>query len=299
MRPLILSLVCLTILSCNKSRTQFDIDQTYLAVIEENYIERAQNRINYLQLVGLFKLDTLDHSFGKDSSNVFVLDIEGLPLMIGTIQRNNTTLKFIVEKDIVIKTIDDEPVTDLTLSLDEYGSSIKLYHKDLNWQVITRSGEHYLRVWHENNPAIEAFKGFEPFELNSELIFEGQFSYYETAKSEIVKSEVDGKRSTNFIGKVSFTYNGTTHDLDVGENGFTMVSDETTGDETYGGGRYIYLDLPKESGSVRLDFNYLYNPPCSFSKFTTCLYPPRQNHLPFKILAGERIKSLGSEIITH
>jgi hypothetical protein len=270
-----------------------------LSGIEENKVERAKNRINYLQLVGLFKIDTLDNTFGKDSSNVFVLDVEDLPRKIGTIQRNNITLEFIAEKDIVVKTIDGEPVKDLVLGLDEYGSSVRLYHNALNWQVITRSGGHYLRVWHENNPAVGAFKGFEHFGLNPDLIFEGQFMYYETAKSEIVKSEVDGKRSTNFIGKVSFVYNGTTHDLDVGENGFTMVSDETTGDDTYGGGRYIYLDLPKETGSVILDFNYLYNPPCAFSKFTTCLYPPRQNHLPFKILAGERITFIDSEIKTH
>ena len=130
---------------------------------------------------------------------------------------------------------------------------------------------------------------FELYELNPNLIFEGQFTYFEESKSEIVKSEVDGKRKTSFIGKVTFEYNGETHDLDVGENGFTMVSDETTGDETYGGGRYIYLVLPETDGLVTLDFNYLYNPPCAFSEFTTCLYPPRQNVLPFKIIAGEKI----------
>ena len=74
-----------------------------------------------------------------------------------------------------------------------------------------------------------------------------------------------------------------------------MVSDETTGDDTYSGGRYIYLKLPETDGTVTLDFNYLYNPPCSFSKFTTCLYPPRQNHLPFKVLAGEKIQANDSK----
>ena len=75
-----------------------------------------------------------------------------------------------------------------------------------------------------------------------------------------------------------------------------MVSDKTTGDETYGGGRYIYLDLPETDGLVTLDFNYLYNPPCAFSDFTTCLYPPRQNNLTFIILAGERIDFIDSDL---
>jgi uncharacterized protein (DUF1684 family) len=47
---------------------------------------------------------------------------------------------------------------------------------------------------------------------------------------------------------------------------------------------------------VTLDFNYLYNPPCAFSDFTTCLYPPRQNNLTFIILAGERIDFIDSDL---
>ena len=147
----------------------------------------------------------------------------------------------------------------------------------------------FLRVWDEKNPVIKAFKGFEWFPINPDFVFDGQFTYYDQPKEEIVKAEVDGQRSTSFIGKVVFEYQGETHDLDVGQNGFTMVSDITTGETTYGGGRYMYLGLPERDGELRLDFNTLYNPPCAFSEFTTCIYPPRQNHLPFEVPAGEKI----------
>jgi len=80
--------------------------------------------------------------------------------------------------------------------------------------------------------------------------------------------------------------------LEVGSGGFTMVGDATTGELTYGGGRYMYVTLPETSGKTSLDFNKLYNPPCSFSAYTTCLYPPRQNHMPFTILAGETIERI-------
>ena len=299
MKPCLLLFFLITLLSCNNNKTQFNIDDAYKTTFEENLSERATNRINYLQLTGLFKLDAADNTFGKDSIIDFMLAIENLPPRIGTIRLTGEALEFRTEKDIDVKTADGESVTDLILNLDEYGSSIKLYHKQLNWQVITRSGQHYLRVWDTKNPAVESFKGFEQFELNPEFIFEGKFEYFKESKSEIVKSEVDGKRSTSFIGKITFEYQGETHDLDVGEGGFTMVSDDTTGDDTYGGGRYIYLQLPETNGLVTLDFNYLYNPPCSFSKFTTCLYPPRQNHLPFKVLAGEKIQAVGSKIKAH
>lgn len=289
MKPYFL-IFLIALLSCNSNKTKFNIDNKYQTEFEENLLERAENRINYLQLTGLFKLNAVTNTFGKDSINDFVLNIEGLASTIGTISVFKDSLVFITTENIEVKNNQDSIISNYSLELNEYGSSIKLYHKQLNWQVITRSRQHYLRVWDTKNPAIKAFKGFEQFKLNPEFIFEGQFTYYKESKSEIVKSEVDGKRSTNFIGKVTFNYNGKTHDLDVGEGGFTMVSDETTGNETYGGGRYIYLDLPKTDDLVTLDFNYLYNPPCAYSKFTTCLYPPRQNVLPFKIMVGEKIK---------
>jgi len=49
----------------------------------------------------------------------------------------------------------------------------------------------------------------------------------------------------------------------------------------------MYIDMPEKNGKVQLDFNYLYNPPCSFSDYTTCLFPPSQNRLPFAVKAGE------------
>jgi len=280
--------VLITFLSCNNSKTQFNIDAEYISKFEDNLSERAENRINYLQLTGLFKLDSLDNTFGKDSINDFVLDIVDLPSGIGAISILKNGIIFSTTEDVIIKTKEDSIVTTMNLTLNEYGSSIKLFYEQLNWQVITRLGKYYLRVWDTKNPSVESFNGFERFKLNPEFIYEGQFTYYVKAKTEEVHSQLGVNVTTNFIGKVSFEYKGISYNLDVGNSGFTMVSDKTTGDETYGGGRYIYLDLPETSGLVTLDFNYLYNPPCAFSEFTTCLYPPRQNNLPFKILAGEK-----------
>jgi uncharacterized protein len=288
MKTYLLLFLLVLIVSCESKKTQFNIDDAYITKFEENKVKRAQNRINYLQLTGLFKLDSLENTFGKDPENNFVINIDSLPPQIGTISVLKETLIFNASKNVIIKTEQDSIVTTLPLQLNEYGSSIKLNHNQLNWQVITRSNQYYLRVWDTKNPAIDAFKGFELYKLNPNFIFEGHFTYYDKVKTESVFSKLGVKTSTSFIGKVTFTFQDQSYMLEVGENGFTMISDETTGNETYGGGRYIYLDLPETDGIVSLDFNYLYNPPCAFSEFTTCLYPPRQNNLPFKVLSGEK-----------
>lgn len=68
---------------------------------------------------------------------------------------------------------------------------------------------------------------------------------------------------------------------------FVPFSDETSGSETYGSGRY--LDLEESGGDeYELDFNLAYNPYCAYNPDYTCPIPPRENRLQVKILAGEK-----------
>ena len=67
---------------------------------------------------------------------------------------------------------------------------------------------------------------------------------------------------------------------------FFIFRDATAPKETYGGGRFLYSDLPRD-GQVVLDFNKAYSPPCAFTDFATCPLPPKQNQLPLRIEAGE------------
>ena len=68
-----------------------------------------------------------------------------------------------------------------------------------------------------------------------------------------------------------------------------MFGDATNGSETYGGGRFVYTDLPSDDGTVILDFNKSYNPPCVFTAYSTCPLPPEQNKLPMAVRSGERV----------
>jgi uncharacterized protein (DUF1684 family) len=67
-----------------------------------------------------------------------------------------------------------------------------------------------------------------------------------------------------------------------------MFTDETSGINTYGAGRYMYVKKPGEEGKIALDFNKAYSPPCAFTDYATCTLPPPQNHIPIRISAGEK-----------
>ena len=76
---------------------------------------------------------------------------------------------------------------------------------------------------------------------------------------------------------------------------FLPFKDATSGAETYGGGRYL-LDTLKgadlgstDDGRAILDFNFAYQPSCSYSEQWVCPLAPSENFLPAAIRAGERL----------
>jgi len=76
---------------------------------------------------------------------------------------------------------------------------------------------------------------------------------------------------------------------------FLPFADETRGTETYGAGRYLldtvkgsYLGL--EGGRLVLDFNFAYNPSCSYDDRWACPLTPPPNRLPIPVRAGERLE---------
>lgn len=67
---------------------------------------------------------------------------------------------------------------------------------------------------------------------------------------------------------------------------FAPFLDETNGKETYGGGRYLDVVI-KKGKSVRIDFNYAYNPYCTYNEEFICARVPVMNTLSRPITAGE------------
>lgn len=98
-------------------------------------------------------------------------------------------------------------------------------------------------------------------------------------------------------GIAHFTLNGKARQLEIYQNKELMLeegyedylflpfTDLTNSEETYGGGRYIDLRIPK-SDVITIDFNRAYNPYCTYNKKYSCPLVPAVNHLETKVLAG-------------
>jgi len=68
---------------------------------------------------------------------------------------------------------------------------------------------------------------------------------------------------------------------------FMPFLDQTSGTETYGGGRYLNVTLTDQE-HILLDFNKAYNPYCAYNENYSCPLPPKDNRLNISIKAGEK-----------
>ena len=63
--------------------------------------------------------------------------------------------------------------------------------------------------------------------------------------------------------------------------------DGRTGNESYSDGRYLDL-LDSGDGRLVLDFNFAYNPYCTYNPHWGCPIPPSEDRLPVAITAVEK-----------
>jgi uncharacterized protein (DUF1684 family) len=186
-----------------------------------------------------------------------------------------------------------EKVQKMNLANGHPGEPSVLHFGSFRWFIIERSGKVFVRLRDSENPIIADFTGIESFQLDTIWKVKGQFEPHMTIKI-IETATSNGDRSQiSSTGAIGFRINGQYYRLDawpIGSSGNlqTIFADETSGIETYGGGRFLFIEKSDQNGSFTVDFNKAYNPPCAFTEFATCPLPPPQNRLPIKITAGEK-----------
>jgi uncharacterized protein (DUF1684 family) len=72
---------------------------------------------------------------------------------------------------------------------------------------------------------------------------------------------------------------------------FLPFTDDTSGEDSYGGGRYMDVMTTDENldGTILLNFNNTYNPYCAYNDKYSCPLTPRKNHLDIEIKAGIKV----------
>lgn len=186
------------------------------------------------------------------------------------------------------------PVEDLPLIDDHDGQQTLLELGSLRLCLIERGGRLALRTWDLEAPARRDFAGVDHWPVDAAWRLEARYEPTpgRTLAVPDVLGTIDAEESP---GDVAFEIAGATYRLQALPGGATgelwlVFGDATNRHETYGGGRFLYTAPPGDDGSVIVDFNRAYNPPCVFSPYATCPLPWPANVLPIRVEAGERVR---------
>jgi uncharacterized protein len=247
----------------------------------------------WLSLIGLFWLKEGENKFGSDAKNDVVLPKDRAPAVAGSLFLEKGNVRLVAKPDAKILA-SGQAVTsaDLKADVDEGGPTV-LQLGSLRMNVIKRSDRVGLRVKDTESRTRREFKGLEYYSIDPKWRVEARVEPYTPEKLIPITNVLGMTTDEKSPGALVFEVDGKTYRIDpILEQGetdwFVMIADETTGKETYGAGRYLYVTPPDANGKVVIDFNKAYSPPCAFTNYATCPLPPKQNHLPFRVDAGEK-----------
>ncbi|MGC3982001.1 MAG: DUF1684 domain-containing protein [Steroidobacteraceae bacterium] len=163
----------------------------------------------------------------------------------------------------------------------------------LRFHAIERGGKYGIRVRDIEHPARKQFAGLEYFPISMDWRIEARFEPYVPSKRINIINILGMTEAMESPGALVFNKEGHSWRLDAilespsDDQLFVMLTDGSSGRESYGAGRYLYIPKPGNE-PIWLDFNKAYNPPCAFTEFATCPLPPKQNRLSLSIEAGEK-----------
>ncbi|MEZ4859316.1 MAG: DUF1684 domain-containing protein [Flavobacteriaceae bacterium] len=179
----------------------------------------------------------------------------------------------------------------------EIRDEIKTYQTELNKEFINPE----TTILDEKHFA--DFGGLEFYPINLKYRIEANFVRTPNEKPFLMKTTTDRLPEYVKYGEAQFELDGKELQLILykstdswgdpekyGNQLFLPFTDLTSGDGSYGGGRFMEVTIP-EGRTIILDFNKVYNPYCAYNSRYSCPIPPAENDLQVRIEAG--VKDFG------
>lgn len=253
---------------------------------------------SWLTLAGLEWLKPGINSFGTAADNQLRILAHG-PEHIGMLTVSGNIVQLLAPRGGFPPelTVDGKPAREGTLTVEGAKPSTIEWH-GLSMVVLKRGDRFMLRIKDADSPARVLYKGLNWFAPDAKYRVTARWVPYKPAQVEHIPTVIGTTLDMTAPGAAEFLLNGKVMLLEPVFEGddtsklFFILRDETSNATTYGGGRFLTTGLPdhgvEQPGSLVLDFNRLYNPPCAYTPYATCPLPPEKNHLPIAIEAGEK-----------
>lgn len=146
---------------------------------------------------------------------------------------------------------------------------------------------------------LKAFKSLSFYPVDTKYCVTAKFT--RTPNEKLFNMPTTTGRKTQYVkyGELHFQLDGKPYKLNIYQSPelskneeykdylFLPFTDNTNGEGSYAGGRYIDMKLPKNgANTMQIDFNAAYNPYCAYNHKYSCPIPPAQNYLDANIKAG-------------
>ena len=258
--------------------------------------KRLRSDNGWLTLAGRFPLKSGANTFGtaKDNDVVFPPELKGVgPDRLGTLQVDAEAKKVTLQLAAgVTMQSGNKPFTGERVFRTDQRDWVGLGR--FRMHIIVREGRYILRLADNESAVRKNFKGCVWYPADEKYKVEATFVPYPANKTIRIVNVIDEVSNEPCPGFAEFKLNGEPYKLDAiaeDEGLFFVFRDATAGKTTYGSARFLTIEKkPKDNATFTLDFNKAYNPPCSFSDFTTCPVAPKQNILKVPVEAGEKYR---------
>jgi uncharacterized protein (DUF1684 family) len=266
------------------------IDSAYQQSFDKWKAEQVNDlKTNWLVLAGLFWLKPGDNSFGSDSASAILFPKGPAHAGVFTLQGEDVTAKFSPDAHAVI---DGKPATNQTLLPDSSGKRTIVEMGSLRFYLIKRGARLGIRLKDLDSEAARNFHDLVFFPLDLNYRVTAKWVPSDGKKTVDVPTVLGDVNPTPVTGTAVFTLNGQQFQLtdlggDPSKGLFIVFNDLTSKTETYPGGRFLDTD-PVVNGTVVLDFNRAYNPPCAVTPYATCPLAPKENRLTIALPVGEK-----------
>lgn len=263
--------------------------QTSVAKWRQSYEASLKADDGWLTVAGLFWLHEGENRFGADPLNDIVLAPDAAPAEAGSFLFHNRKIIVQVRPGVPI-TLNGKPAQSAELHPDSPSDQLQLGDLTLYAHA---SGERFaIRLRDKNSKLRKEFTGLHWFPVDQSYRVKARYVPYTPPKQVEIQNVLGDFDKGAILGYAAFSLRGQEYRLEATEDEpgklFFVFRDLTSGKETYPAARFLDSDLP-QNGSVALDFNEAYNPPCAYNPYTTCPLPTPQNRLRVEIRAGEKI----------
>jgi uncharacterized protein (DUF1684 family) len=250
---------------------------------------------SWLNLVGLYWLQEGENIFGTSDLAHLVMPKHSTVNEAGIMYLENGQVRYKMSRAqrAVIYSEDNPEGKMQNEGVLEIGQVMA--HNNLRMFLIERGGRLAIRARDLRSRGFLNFEKLEFYRPKKKYVVEAEFKPYETPDTMRISTVINTEIEMLVPGVLSFELDGQKVEvlptLETAEDDkfFIMFKDQTSGSSTYAGGRFLYADRINEAGTVTLNFNRAFNPPCAYTDYATCPLPPAENWITVPVEAGERL----------